>query len=231
MHPVSVIHGVPVGSVARSPLTRLWSMAIPVRRHGGPIARAVLGGAAVAIAPVIVSMAARRYLVKRTTGAVVTDPVLVDAEIAAVLGAGVRPDGRPSTTLARRVDAGVALYERGSVASLVMSGADGVNGDEPGVMARRAVELGVPPERIALDRAGVDTAATCRRLAVDYPGRTIVLVTQAFHANRTAYLAAKAGLDAVVFAAADAELRPTARYRARAREVPASIKALFLDRF
>ena len=183
------------------------------------------------LGPVIASVAARAYLLTRSRPAIVSDPGDVEADIAAVLGAGLRPDGSPTTLLARRVDAAVALFERGSVTSLTMSGADDRNGDQPGAMAARAVALGVPADRIALDRSGIDTAATCRRLATDHPGRRVALVTQAFHADRTAYLAAKAGLDAVVFAAPDAEIRPAARHKARAREVPASIKALFLDRF
>jgi vancomycin permeability regulator SanA len=162
---------------------------------------------------------------------VVDDPVLVEANVGAVLGAGLRPDGTPTTLLARRVDAGVNLVEQGRVRSLVMSGAADRNGDQPAAMARRAFELGVPADCVDLDRSGVDTAATCRRIRIDYPGQPVVLVTQAFHADRTAYLAAKAGLDAVVFATPDTDIRRAARYKARAREVPASIKALFIDRF
>lgn len=161
----------------------------------------------------------------------VTDPACVRAEVAAVLGAGLRPDGTPTAVLAARVDAAVALVQRGSVEHLVMSGGDNEGGDQPVAMARLAIERGVPTDRISLDRTGVDTAATCRRLVADHGHRPVVLVTQEFHAARTAYLAAKAGLDAVVFAAPDAQVRPKARYKARAREVPASVKALFVDRF
>jgi vancomycin permeability regulator SanA len=185
----------------------------------------------VTLAPVVVAVLARAHLLHRTRRAIIDDPANVDADIAAVLGAGLRADGTPTALLARRVDAGVMLYERGAVGSLVMSGAADSNGDQPAAMAQRAIELGVLPARVDLDRTGVDTAATCRGLAIDHPGRSVVLVTQAFHADRTAYLAAKAGLDAVVFATPDAEIRTAARFKARTREVPASLKALFLDRF
>ncbi len=182
-------------------------------------------------APIVASVLARRHLVRSSGRAVITDPAAVQAEVGVVLGAGLRADGSPTNLLARRVDAGVDLYERGAVSLLVMSGADDRNGDQPGAMGRRAIELGVPADRVVLDRAGVDTAATCRRVAADHPDRPAVLVTQAFHADRTAYLAAKAGLDAVVLAVPDADVRPAARHKARIREVPASIKALFIDRF
>lgn len=176
-------------------------------------------------------MAARLYLLARHRCPVLHQPDLVDADLAAVLGAGVRPDGTATTLLARRVDAAVDLYERGLVGSIVMSGADAAGGDEPQAMERRALELGVPVERITLDRTGVDTAATCRRLAIDYPEASVVLVTQAFHADRTSYLAAKAGLDAVVLATPDSDVLPVPRSKAKVRELPASIKALVVDRF
>ena len=177
------------------------------------------------------SVAARLYLLTRRRCPVLRQPDNVDADLVAVLGAGLRPDGTATTLLARRVDAAVDLYERGLVGSIVMSGADNVRGDEPGAMERRALELGVPSELIALDRTGVDTAATCRGLAIDYPEASVVLVTQAFHAGRTSYLAAKAGLDAVVLATPDSDVRPVPRAKAKVRELPASIKALFVDRF
>ena len=159
------------------------------------------------------------------------DPAQVRSDLAVILGAGVRPDGTPTTLLARRVEAGVALFEQGRVASLVMSGADVGGGDEPAAMAQRARELGVPADRVAVDHTGVDTAATCHRLAINHQEASIVLVTQQFHARRTAYLAAKAGLEAVVLATPDADVRLVPRYKARAREFPASIKALVVDRF
>ena len=194
------------------------------RRRPG---RGWLGPAAVlAAAPLC-----RLYLRIRSRGRVVADPSLVRAEVAAVLGAGLRPDGTPTALLANRVDAAVLLLQRGSVQQLVMSGDDKAGGDQPAAMARVAVARGVPADRIELDRTGVDTAATCRRLLADHGDGRVVLVTQEFHAARTAYLAAKAGLDAVVFASPDAQVWRKALYKARVREVPASVKAVFVDRF
>ncbi|GMA34784.1 hypothetical protein GCM10025876_09880 [Demequina litorisediminis] len=64
------------------------------------------------------------------------------ADAALVLGARVWEDGRPSLFLRQRVEAGVALYERGVVARLVMTGAghnrEGL--DETEAMVRTALE-------------------------------------------------------------------------------------------
>lgn len=184
----------------------------------------------------VTAPACRTYLVvraasARSEGRIVTDANRIDADVAAVLGAGLRPDGTPTKVLADRVEAGAALFRAGSVRELVMSGDDNDGGDQPGAMRRLAVGRGVPSERIELDRTGVDTAATCRTLRASHGDRRVVLVTQEFHAARTSYLAARAGLDAVVLATPDATVRPKARVKARIREVPASVKAVFVDRF
>jgi vancomycin permeability regulator SanA len=169
-------------------------------------------------------------MARAASGRVVVDQAQVAARIAIVLGAGLLPDGSPTGVLARRVEAAAALYRDGVVELMVMSGGDDANGDQPLAMSRYAAALGVPADRIELDRDGIDTAATCRVASRRYPGDTIVLVTQEFHARRTAYLARKAGLDAVVLATPDAEVRPRSLARARARELPASVKAALFDR-
>src|SRR6478735_240367 len=45
-----------------------------------------------------------------------------DTPVALVLGAGLHPDGTPSTYLARRLDAARALYDRGAVRVILVSG-------------------------------------------------------------------------------------------------------------
>lgn len=200
---------------------------VPLCRSSCCRAAAAVAAGIVVLGPVV----GRRFVVGRARGLVVTDPAAVRAPIAAVLGAGLRRDGSPTVTLARRVEAAASLHRRGAVERLVMSGDAKAGRDQPRAMARLAVALGVPPDRIELDHTGVDTAATCRHLGRAHPGQRIVLVTQEFHAARTAYLAAKAGLDATVLASPDAEIPSRARLRSRLREVPASIKAIYLDRF
>lgn len=197
----------------------------------GRFARIAAGSALAALAA---STIGRRRIVGGSGDRITSDPGRVRARVAAVLGAGLRPDGSPTALLASRVEGGVELYRRGAVELLVMSGYDGSGNDranQPEAMARLARSLGVPADRIQLDPTGVDTAATCRRLRLDYGTEPVALVTQEFHAARTAYLAVKAGLDAIVFATPDAQVRRKALVKARIREVPASVKAILLDRF
>ena len=72
--------------------------------------------------------------------------------VALVLGAGLRPDGTPSTYLTRRLDAARELYERGTVEVVLVSG-DGSREDydEPTAMLDWLVAHGVPAERVVRD--------------------------------------------------------------------------------
>ena len=194
-----------------------------------------------ALAPAGLAAAARLYVRSRGRGKVIdldrvagerlsaSTPPGHRFDVAAVLGAGLRPDQTPTPLLVRRVDAAVALYRMGATDRLLMSGNVDAGGDQPAAMHQLAVQLGVPDDAVDLDRSGADTAATCRYLAAAYPDRPVALVTQQFHAHRAAYLASKAGLDAVVIATPDSEVRPKALTKGRIREVAAAVKAVALD--
>ena len=158
------------------------------------------------------------------------ETVPLPVEVAAVLGAGLRPDGTPTALLAQRVEAGVDLVEAGYTTRLMLSGVVNHDGDELIAMRDHALACGLGSDHIELDYEGVDTAATCRSLKRRYGQVRVALVTQEFHAARAAMLAVKGGLDVVVVATPDATIRPRALLRARIREFPASIKALMVDR-
>lgn len=153
----------------------------------------------------------------------------VDAVV--VLGAGLRPDGTPSTYLRRRVEAGAALYRSGRADQVILSGdahvrPDGELYDEPGSMRAYALTLGVPDDALVLDREGFDTDATCRRARDEYGVRTAVVVTQDFHVRRTLFTCGYAGLDAVGVGVSSRSVTPVkALFAWKLREIPASWKA------
>ena len=120
---------------------------------------------------------------------------------ALVFGAAVR-NGWPTTVLRDRLDAAIALYRTGKVERLLLSG-DGreANYDEPGAMARYAIENGVAAEDVVLDRQGLRTYASCYRAVEVYGLRELVLVTQAFHLPRALFTCELLGVDAVGLAA------------------------------
>ena len=75
-----------------------------------------------------------------------------------VFGAAVRPDGRPSPTLARRIAAAAYAAGQDPVALVLCSGAAGRAGpSEASVIARELAAAGVAPDRLELDEASCDT--------------------------------------------------------------------------
>ncbi len=119
-----------------------------------------------------------------------------------VFGAGLRPDGSPSPALARRVEAGVALYQAGKVSMLLMSGDSGTDWhDEVGPMRDLAIRSGVPARAIALDPAGYRTYESCDRARSVFGIERAVVVTQAFHLPRTVFTCERLGLTVVGYVA------------------------------
>ncbi|WP_062379962.1 SanA/YdcF family protein [Demequina pelophila] len=118
------------------------------------------------------------------------------ADAALVLGARVWPDGRPSRFLRQRVEAGAALYHRGLVPLLVLTGAgsnrEGL--DETAAMARTARELGVPEEALVLDRSGHDTRASALN-ARERGLHSVIVCSQEFHVPRAMWLCRSTGLE------------------------------------
>ncbi|MFV0285037.1 MAG: vancomycin high temperature exclusion protein [Demequina sp.] len=147
------------------------------------------------------------------------------ADAALVLGARVWEDGRPSLFLRQRVEAGVALYERGVVARLVMTGAghnrEGL--DETEAMVRTALELGVPAADIDRDPRGHDTRASALNARDNLGLASVVVCSQEFHLPRAMWLCRSVGL-AVQGAFPEVLARPHT-FIGYGREVPATWKA------
>ncbi len=120
------------------------------------------------------------------------DSVPAEDRVAIVLGARVR-NGEPSDMLYDRVITSVELYKAGKAKKLLMSG----GGDEPEVMKRLAVELGVPEADIVLDDRGLRTYDSCLRAKQDFGVTRSIIVTQDFHLARSIYLCQNLGIDAV----------------------------------
>ncbi len=135
------------------------------------------------------------------------DSALVSsAPVAIVFGAGVRPNGEPSSMLADRVDAAVDLYRAGKVQRILMTGDNSsLDYDEVTAMKRRAVEQGVPASQINLDYAGFSTYDSCYRAKAIFGIENAVLVTQSYHLPRALYLADSFGIKATGLKAGRAE--------------------------
>ncbi len=115
------------------------------------------------------------------------------ADAIVVLGALVGPN------LEARILHGVELYHRGFAPYLVCAGG---YRDEPmsaaGVARRRAMELGVPPERIIVADGAMTTreeARAVKALAEERGWKTVIVVSHPLHLFRAGLLFRKAGLE------------------------------------
>jgi SanA protein len=118
--------------------------------------------------------------------------------VAIVFGAGIYADGSPTPILADRVSTAVALYRRGAVEKLLMTG-DNRRADynEPAAMRDYAVSLGVPADDIVLDYAGRRTYDSCYRARHIFRVTDAILVTQAYHLDRALFTAHRLGIDVI----------------------------------
>lgn len=156
-----------------------------------------------------------------------------EADVALVLGAGVRRDGSPSLILRGRLDVALQLYRTGKVHRVLVSGSPSSRGhSEPVVMRNYLVSCGVPVNDVLLDESGVDTWSSCRNAVLAFGPTRITAVTTNFHLPRTVSLCRRAGLDAYGVghdAVADGLRRVAAK--GRRRERLATIKAFWARPF
>ena len=172
----------------------------------GMLALAVLGAGVAAARSVYAAV--ERQAAKDETRA---------ADVIVVLGSGVRPDGRPSSSLRARTLHAIDLYKRGLAPALFLTGGVGRFGpSEAAVMRRLALDSGVPESALVLDETAtstqesVDNAADAAR-ARDW--RTALLVSEPFHMLRARRMARDAGLQAYASPAANSPLHRNDRLR------------------
>lgn len=145
--------------------------------------------------------------------------------VAIVPGAAVHTDGTPSWFLQRRLDTALALYRAGRVEKVLVSGDHGRSAyDETNAMRRYLVERGIPETDVFMDHAGFRTLDTMQRAARVFGVKDAVICTQGLHADRSAFLAKAAGIDAVVLVA-DGDRWMS--FGAQTRELIARVAAAF----
>lgn len=153
----------------------------------------------VGVAVAILSPILWRNTVKLYYNRSIYNPVDVPRQkVALVFGAAVYGNGRLSPVLRDRMDTAIDLYRAGQVDSILVSGDNRTSDyDEPGSMMAYAIEHGVDPHHIRVDRAGHRTYDTCYRASHIFDVTDAVLVTQAFHLPRALLTCEGLGIRAV----------------------------------
>lgn len=129
------------------------------------------------------------------------------SDVLVVLGNKVDADGKPSPRLLARLNAALRLYQQGAADYIIVSGGVGATGhDEAEVMGRYLTDAGVPTDRIIVDSAGVNTAATATnasQIMADQQWESAIVVSQFFHLSRTKLAFRQRGITQVSAASAD----------------------------
>jgi uncharacterized SAM-binding protein YcdF (DUF218 family) len=132
--------------------------------------------------------------------------VSVSPDVIVVLGAALTPAGDLGPALAERVRAGVEAWQRGAAPWLMMSGVH-----EAAKMKARAVEMGVPAERVIVEGRATTThenAVNCAELMRRQNLQHALVVTQAYHRRRAVAAFRRAGVAASAFRFPGQKARP-----------------------
>ena len=125
------------------------------------------------------------------------EPAVADAVV--VLGASVGSGGRPSPALRARAERGIELLHAGRAPVLVGTGGVGAFPPAEGaVIAQLAIEQGVPPAAVVIEnraRSTEESAIFLRQLADGYGWRRLILVSDAYHLPRAAWLFQERGFE------------------------------------
>lgn len=153
---------------------------------------------AVALAGAGVALVVAAHVWVGAAGApIVGDDALPVRPVVIVPGAMVH-GGRPSAVLSDRLDCALEVYRAGARRILVSGDHGGAGYDEVHAMRDYLRARGVPDGDVFMDHAGFRTLDTLERARRVFRVHEAVVCTQALHAPRTAFLARRAGLDAIV---------------------------------
>jgi vancomycin permeability regulator SanA len=115
------------------------------------------------------------------------------AEAALVFGAGVWPDGTPSTIMAERVRTATDLYATGKIRYIVLSGSN----QETEVMLQLAEAYGLNSNILVLDIIGESTFNSCLNMINDHSFSNVAVISQKFHLFRALYICDSVGIQSV----------------------------------
>jgi len=195
------------------------------RRVRGRWLALIIGSVALVAAGILLGS---DLLVSASAGKLVVDNIegVEPMPVALLLGTARTHQGRPNQFYQARIEAAAALFHSGKVRGILVSGDNAtIYYNEPIVMQKDLMSLGVPAEFITLDYAGFRTLDSVVRAKEVFGLDHLVIVSQRFHAERAIFLARHFGIQASGLAAADPDSQGV--MKVRAREVLARVVAIF----
>jgi len=120
---------------------------------------------------------------------------LPQAQVAVIPGAAVLQNGDLSPVLRDRVDMAIAIYKKGIVGKLLVTGDNGsLTHNEVNPVKNYLLKNGIPAQDIFLDHAGFDTYSSMYRARDVFLVKSMIVVSQAFHLPRAVYIARSLGI-------------------------------------
>ena len=134
-------------------------------------------------------------------------------------------NGNANPFFEKRIAAAAALYQAGKIRHILVSGDNSRKDyDEPAMMQRALVEVGVPQTAITLDYAGFRTLDSVVRAKEVFGLTQFTIISQRFHDLRSLMIARHYDIDAIGFCAGDIALRYG--LKTQIREAFARVKAV-----
>jgi SanA protein len=151
---------------------------------------------------------------------------IAPSKTALVLGtAKYKKEGGKNEFFFNRLIAAVALYKAGKIDYFILSGDNSHSSyNEPMMMKKELLRLGVPENVIYLDFAGFSTLDSVIRCREIFGQQSFIIISQSFHNRRALYIARKNGINAFGFDAPD--VTSFASFKTKFREIFARIKMM-----
>lgn len=155
----------------------------------------------------------------------------VECDTVIILGAGVRPDGKPCDLLADRLDTGAKVYVRRICKTILLTGDNsGEAYNELAVMKswimNNYTEANIREKDLLIDNCGFCTYDSMYRAKNVFNIKSAVISTNRYHLPRAIYIARKLGIEAYGIASDMREYDRMEKYKKR--ELLAQIKDFFL---
>ncbi len=126
-----------------------------------------------------------------------------------------------------RLESAVELYKAGKIQYLLVSGDNShISYNEPVMMKKTLMEMGVPDSAVYLDYAGFRTFDSMIRCKKVFGQDSFTIISQEFQNERAVYIARKKDIEAIAYNAQDIEF--TRDIKTKTREWFARVK-VFID--
>ena len=137
-------------------------------------------------------------------------------------------DGSSNVFFEERMNAALKLYQEKKIEYIIVSGDNRTERyNEPRMMKKVLISLGVPGEKIIEDFAGLRTLDSVLRGFLVFGQKDVIIISQKFHNERAIFLARSNGISAVAFNADSGRVSSLSLFKNLVRETGARMVAVY----